>query len=117
MWRPLRRSTGIPIISSLWRGVSAQDGAAVAGTLTLSFLPGLARHGAWRAQIEAVRVARDWRGAGVGRMLFTWAIDEARRRGCRLVQLTSDTSREDAHAFYAALGFVASHVGYKLALD
>jgi hypothetical protein len=33
------------------------------------------------------------------------------------VQLTSDNSRADAHRFYERLGFVASHVGFKLALD
>jgi len=43
-------------------------------------------------------------------------IDEARRRGCALVQLTSDKSRQGAHRFYERLGFVASHEGMKLAL-
>jgi hypothetical protein len=33
------------------------------------------------------------------------------------VQLTSDKSRPDAQRFYERLGFVASHVGMKLALD
>ena len=47
---------------------------------------------------------------------MTWAIDEARRRGCALVQLTSDKSRQAAHRFYERLGFVASHEGMKLAL-
>jgi GNAT superfamily N-acetyltransferase len=47
---------------------------------------------------------------------MTWAIDEARRRGCALVQLTSDKSRHAAHRFYTRLGFVASHEGMKLSL-
>jgi hypothetical protein len=33
------------------------------------------------------------------------------------VELTSHRTRTDAHRFYARLGFVASHVGMKLALD
>ena len=41
---------------------------------------------------------------------------EARRRGCGLVQLTTDKSRPDAHRFYHQLGFVASHEGMKLRL-
>jgi GNAT superfamily N-acetyltransferase len=45
-----------------------------------------------------------------------WAIDEARQRGCMLVQLTTDASRIDAHRFYERLGFEATHVGYKLML-
>jgi len=89
---------------------------AVAGTLQLTFIPGLARRGGLRAQIEAVRVREDLRGGGVGHALFAWAIDEARRRGCVLVQLTSDKRRAEAHRFYGRLGFTASHDGFKLRL-
>ena len=46
--------------------------------------------------------------------MITWAIAEGRRRGARLVQLTSDASRVAAHRFYERLGFEASHVGFKL---
>jgi GNAT superfamily N-acetyltransferase len=96
--------------------VVARSGPDVVGTLQLSFIPGLARHGALRAQIEAVRVADAWRGRGLGAAMMAWAIAEARRRGCALVQLTSDKSRASAHRFYERLGFVASHEGMKLAL-
>jgi GNAT superfamily N-acetyltransferase len=96
--------------------VVAEAGGAAAGTMQLSFLPGLARRGALRAQIEAVRVAAGWRGRGLGSAMLGWAIDEARRRDCSLVQLTTDKSRGDAHRFYAELGFVASHEGLKLTL-
>jgi GNAT superfamily N-acetyltransferase len=95
--------------------VAARAGAVV-GTMQLSFLPGLARRGALRAQIEAVRVAESQRGSGLGAAMLTWAIDEARRRGCALVQLTTDKTRTDAHRFYHRLGFVSSHEGMKLAL-
>src|SRR6476620_4430457 len=78
---------------------------AVAGTLQLTFVPGLARRGGLRAQIEAVRVREDLRGGGVGHALFAWAIDEARRRDCVLVQLTSDKRRAEAQRFYGRLGF------------
>ncbi|MET0932165.1 MAG: GNAT family N-acetyltransferase [Mycetocola sp.] len=91
------------------------DGAVVA-TLQLTFLPGLARAGATRLQIEAVRVHADLRGLGVGGAMIEWAIGEGRRRGATLVQLTSDNSRLDAHRFYERLGFTASHTGFKLAL-
>jgi hypothetical protein len=47
---------------------------------------------------------------------MTWTIEQARQRGCGLVQLTTDKSRVDAHRFYARLGFVASHEGMKLTL-
>jgi hypothetical protein len=34
--------------------------------------------------------------------------------GCGLVQLTTPQRRPDAHRFYEALGFRATHRGYKL---
>jgi GNAT superfamily N-acetyltransferase len=95
--------------------VAELDGEIV-GTLQLSYLAGLARLGATRAQIEAVRVRADQRGTGLGTVLFEWAIEQARDHGAVLVQLTTDASRADAHRFYEKLGFVASHVGMKLAL-
>ena len=96
--------------------VVADAGDVVVGTLQLTFIPGLARRGGVRAQIEAVRVREDLRGRGLGRALFLWAIGEARRRGCALVQLTSDKRREEAHRFYERLGFAATHEGFKLRL-
>jgi GNAT superfamily N-acetyltransferase len=95
--------------------VAEHDGELV-GTLQLTFLPGLSHRGAWRAQIEAVRIAEPRRGAGLGTALIGWAVDAARERGCRLVQLTSNATRADAHRFYTRLGFTPSHVGFKLTL-
>ncbi len=94
----------------------ADAGGEVVGCFQLTFIPSLARTGMWRGQIEGVRVARGHRGSGIGREMFAWAIEECRRRGCSLVQLTTDKGRPDAHGFYAALGFIASHEGMKLAL-
>ena len=85
--------------------------------MQITFIRGLSRKGARRAQIEAVRVASTHRGQGLGREIFVAAIALARKEGCSLVQLTTDKARGDAHRFYAQLGFVASHEGMKLALD
>jgi GNAT superfamily N-acetyltransferase len=95
--------------------VATSDGEVI-GTLQLTFIPGLARKGAWRGQIEAVRIAETHRGSGVGQQMFEWAIEQCRARGCNLVQLTTDKTRADAHRFYDRLGFVDSHIGYKLTL-
>ncbi|MGY1673318.1 N-acetyltransferase family protein [Geodermatophilus sp. SYSU D00710] len=46
--------------------VVADDGGTVLGTLQLSFLPGLSRGGALRAQVEGVRVSSSARGRGLG---------------------------------------------------
>lgn len=87
-----------------------------AGTLQLTFLQGLGRHGATRAQIESVRIHSSMRGTGLGTELMKWAIETARARGAFLVQLTSDAARGEAHRFYERLGFVHSHAGYKMRL-
>lgn len=90
---------------------------AVVGTLQLSFIRGISRQGALRGQIEGVRIAAGRQGAGLGKRLIEWAVAECRRRGCVIVQLTTDKSRADAHRFYERLGFTATHLGYKLALS
>jgi len=95
--------------------VAERDGAVV-GTFQLCFLPGLSHQGAWRGQVEAVRVAASQRGAGLGERMMQWAVAQCRARGCGVVQLATDKSRKDAHRFYDRLGFRASHEGYKLKL-
>jgi ribosomal protein S18 acetylase RimI-like enzyme len=95
----------------------AEIDGSVAACLQLTFIPGLSRRGAGRAQIESVRVASAYRGAGLGRRLIEAAIAEARRHGATIVQLTTDKTRADARRFYEGLGFVASHEGMKLSLD
>ena len=85
----------------------------IIGCLQLSFIPGLSRQGAWRGQIESVRISSERRGAGLGQKMISWAIDTCRERGCQVIQLTSDKTRHDAAEFYRALGFVASHEGFK----
>jgi len=95
--------------------VATLDGEVVA-TLQLTFIPGLSFQGAWRAQVEGVRVRGDLRNNGVGTRLMEWVIGRARDRGCRLVQLMSNQSRVDARRFYERLGFSASHTGLKLYL-
>ncbi|MET8582843.1 GNAT family N-acetyltransferase [Streptomyces collinus] len=95
--------------------VAVREGRVV-GTLQLTVVPGLSRKGATRSIIEGVRIHADERGSGLGTRLIEWAVEESRRQECRLVQLTSDSSRTDAHRFYERLGFTASHVGFKLPL-
>ncbi|MGW2341925.1 N-acetyltransferase family protein [Streptomyces sp. NPDC001661] len=96
--------------------VVAVRGGSVVGTLQLSIIPGLSRKGSTRSIIEAVRIHADARGSGLGTQLIEWAVEESRRQGCQLVQLTSDITRTDAHRFYERLGFVGSHLGFKLQL-
>ena len=96
--------------------VLERDGELV-GTFQLSIIPGVSQRGLKRAIIESVRVATSERGSGLGTVMMQWAIDEARRRGCRLIQLTSNAERPDAHRFYERLGFAPTHVGFKMKLE
>jgi GNAT superfamily N-acetyltransferase len=95
--------------------VAELDGDVV-GCLQLTFQPGLTRLGMWRAIVEGVRVDSRRRGARIGEQMMAWAVEEARRRNCGLIQLTTDKRRLDAHRFYARLGFEATHEGMKLSL-
>lgn len=96
--------------------VVAEWHGEVVGTLQLTVIPGLSHRGATRGHIEAVRIRPRDRGQRLGSALVLWAVEEARRRGCRMVQLTSHRSRAQAHGFYTRLGFEASHTGFKLVL-
>ncbi|MEM8790601.1 MAG: GNAT family N-acetyltransferase [Pseudomonadota bacterium] len=94
----------------------AEDGATLIGCLQYTLIHGLSRAGTSRAQVEGVRVHKDHRGKGVGEKLVEAAINHARADGAKLVQLTTDISREDAKRFYERLGFTATHWGMKLPL-
>src|SRR5690606_35611479 len=95
----------------------AEDSGRVVGCLQLIIMPGLSLMGTTRAEIEAVRVASSARGQRIGERLIEAAIQRARSRGCRLVQLTTNKSRVDAQRFYERLGFTATHIGMKLPLE
>lgn len=95
--------------------VAEMDGEVV-GTLHLMFLPSISYQGGLRAQVESVRVDGKYRGLGFGEEMMKWAVERARGRDARLVQLTTHESRLDAHRFYERLGFEGSHLGMKLDL-
>ncbi|TQL48121.1 ribosomal protein S18 acetylase RimI-like enzyme [Homoserinimonas aerilata] len=92
------------------------SGEAVA-TMQLTRIPGMARRGATRLLVEAVRVRSTHRSGGIGEAMMRWVVDTAApAMGASLVQLTSDQARTDAHRFYERLGFVGSHLGFKYQL-
>ena len=113
---PYRRAFEVIDLDQHQLLVVAERNEVVVATMQLSRLAGLSRQGAFRAQIEGVRVASSERGSGLGGYLMEWAVDQARRWGCQVVQLTSDKSRRDAHRFYQRLGFTPSHEGFKLTI-
>lgn len=82
--------------------VARIDGAIV-GSLTLAMYPLPTCVKAW---IDDVVVDETARGHGVGEALNRAALEEARRRGAKEVDLTSRPQREAANRLYVRLGFV-----------
>ena len=82
--------------------VARLDGRVV-GTLTLVTFRIPTGMRAW---IEDVVVDGSARGHGVGELLNTFALDLAKQKGCRTVDLTSRPSREAANRLYQRIGFV-----------
>lgn len=128
-WGHLREDAELPLDDAYWgafeaiaadpnnRLVVLEDQGEIAGTLQVTFIPYLTFRGGWRAQVEAVRTASTRRGEGLGRQLLEWAIEAAVKQGCHLIQLTTNSGRDEARRFYESLGFQATHAGMKLYLD
>ncbi|KNC18425.1 hypothetical protein AC792_12405 [Arthrobacter sp. RIT-PI-e] len=97
--------------------VAADHAGTPVAMLQLTRIPGLARRGATRLLVEAVRVHSAHRSGGIGTAVMRWVTAEAAPAvGACLVQLTSHEARKDAHRFYERLGFAGSHRGFKVEL-
>ncbi|ANL34064.1 GCN5-related N-acetyltransferase protein [Rhizobium phaseoli] len=94
----------------------AEVSGEVVGTFQTMMTTSLTGRGSSAMIIEAVQTRSDMRGQGIGARMIEFAIAEAKGRGVRLVQLTSNAIRKDAHRFYERLGFKPSHLGFKMAL-
>jgi GNAT superfamily N-acetyltransferase len=94
----------------------AEKAGEVVGTFQILFNRTLTGRGSVSMILEAVQTRTDMRGQGIGAKMIEYALEEARRRDCRLVQLTSNVARTDAHRFYERLGFAKSHAGFKMKL-
>lgn len=80
------------------------DDSPPAGVCQLRF-----RWGVWWAAtdclLEDLYVAEHARGSGLGRALVALALDRARERGCRRVELDAERDNAAAVGLYAAMGF------------
>jgi ribosomal protein S18 acetylase RimI-like enzyme len=67
------------------------------------------RYGVWwdaeDCNVEDVFVRADARGTGLGRTLVSAAIDRARERGCRRMELDTGADNAPAQGLYRSLGF------------
>jgi GNAT superfamily N-acetyltransferase len=94
----------------------AVDTDRVVGTFQLTFIPNLTGRGALRVKVESVKVASALRSKGIGAAMMAHAEAVARARGARLLELTSNGKRTDAHRFYERIGYEQSHKGFKKSL-
>ncbi|TWF56586.1 GNAT family N-acetyltransferase [Neorhizobium alkalisoli] len=95
---------------------AAELDGEVVGTFQIVFNRTLTGRGSLTMIIEAVQTRADMRGRGIGAQMIAYAIEEARRHDCRVVRLTSNMKRIDAHRFYERLGFSKGHFGFKMEL-
>ncbi len=94
--------------------VARVDGRIV-GTLTLVIFRIPTGMRAW---IEDVVVDDAVRGHGVGEALNRFALNLAKQRGCKTVDLTSRPSREAANRMYQRIGFQARETNvYRFPLE
>ena len=92
----LRRAGELPLVAKL--------GSDVVGVITWHVTPVLHRP-APVGRITFLEVAERARRQGIGRALVEAAEARLAKRGCKLVEVTSNVKLKPAHKFYRALGF------------
>jgi GNAT superfamily N-acetyltransferase len=75
------------------------------GTFALIILDNLIHLGSPSGVVEAVAVAPEWQGKGIGKAMMRYAWNLCQRAGCYKLTLSSNLKRHRAHAFYESLGF------------
>jgi len=85
--------------------VATASNDSVVGTFALLVMDNLAHMGTPSAVVEDVCVDEQLRGQGIGGAMMHFAMQFARQRGCYKLALSSNATRERAHAFYRSLGF------------
>lgn len=84
--------------------IAAEADGLVSGVVALHVSPMLEQDGL-RGRIMALVVDDSCRREGLGRRLVAEVEQEARRLGCRDMEVTSSRTRGAAHSFYRNLGY------------
>ena len=63
-------------------------------------------------RIPVLVVAKEAQGHGLGRVLVDAAEQWCRKHGCKLIEVTSNDRRADAHAFYRHMGYERTSIRF-----
>ncbi len=63
-------------------------------------------------RIPVLVVAKEAKGRGLGRILVDAAEQWCRKKGCQLIEVTSNDRRADAHAFYRHMGYERTSIRF-----
>jgi GNAT superfamily N-acetyltransferase len=99
----LKKSGEIPLVATLDKRVVGMCGV---GSRVVVHRP------APLGRITALVVAKEAQGEGIGRILVEAAEEWMRKKGCQLVEVTSNDRRAEAHAFYRHMGYERTSIRF-----
>ncbi|HET7605233.1 MAG TPA: GNAT family N-acetyltransferase [Sphingomicrobium sp.] len=103
----LKKTGELPLVATLGRQVVGMCGVSARVMIHREAPIG---------RISPLVVAKEAQGHGIGRMLVDAAEDWCRRRGCKLMEVTSNDRRADAHAFYRHMGYERTSIRFAKSL-
>ena len=103
---------------TLWVAYLAENAEKiVVGTFALLIMDNLVHRGSPSGIVEAVGVAADLQGQGLGRQMMEVAMAQCRAAGCYKLTISTNLRRKAAHAFYESLGFTKHGYSYRVDLS
>jgi len=96
--------------------IAELDGVVI-GSMIATLLVELTGRAKPHVLFRSIQIAESHRSQGIGALMMEHAEADARHWGASVAELTSSTKRANAHRFYARLGYIQSHLGFKKRLS